>query len=348
MLSSFVLLQGLLITAASASGFPFFKKIPVEYTNPRDNPHPSCPLDTHILGHGTADSAEEARKAARADVVRQIRSSISTLAQRVSNAQQAGKHSSSSTTLTQTITEESDFSYAEKIVDIGKIHKKKKKHYALACLDKKESALYIYEQVKEDISRLSSVLDTTHQFFTEEDRVGFTAEYFKTKTLYQAQESDLILIRTLHEHPAVMGAVAKYNRFQKEADLLSSSMRLGVFSNHAPSQAELVSTITKSNRTAFASSSGCSEDQTHHVSLKTTPLCKKKMGNHFCTIDITYSVRDCKQKRDYTQQFINSIVGADSRSKERALERAYQQLRIQNYDSQIQESFRIFTPQQEE
>lgn len=336
------------MSAASAAGFPFFQKVPVEYINPREHPHSDCPPDTHILGHGIGGSPQEARKGARADVVRQIRSSISSLSQRVSTAQQTGKHDVSSTTLSQTIIEESDFSYAEKITDIGKTYKKKKKYFALACLAKEETALYMYEQVKERISRLGSVLDISHRAYQKEDRISFTTEYTKTKNLYQNLASDIALIRVLHDVPAVVRIISKYNQFEKEADQLYSSFRLGISSNHPSTQAQLLSMTTELNINAFVSSNACHEDQTHHAFLVITPECKKKMGNHFCSVNISYSVRDCIQDKDFAQQLSNSIIGADSRSKLRAMERAYQQIQLQKFDSQIQESFRIFLPQRKE
>ena len=339
-----VLLQGLLIPAASAGGFPFFQKVPVEYISPREHPHPECPPNTHVLGHGIAPSVEEARKGARADVIRQVRSSISSLAERVSIAEQAGKHNTSSTTLKNTITEESDFSYAEKIHDIGKTYKKKRNHYALACLAKEETALYIHDQIQERMNRINNVLETGHQFFLEEDHIGFTAEYPKTQKLYQELEADLLLIRTLYDVPAVTNIVAKHNRFQKEADELASKLRLGVFSNHAPSQAQLLSLITKNNITSFATEDSCVNDQTHHASITIIPDCQTKMGNHFCSVNISYSIIDCKQNKEFLQEFTNSIVGADSRSKKRALDSTYKKIQVLEYVDQIQESLRIFTP----
>ena len=344
MTSSIVLLQGLLITAASAEGFPFFQKVPIEYISPRENPHPDCPKETHILGHGIASSSEKARKGARADVVRQIRSSISALIQRVSTAEQAGKHNSSSTTLTHTITEESDFSYAERIFDIGKTYKKKKNYYALACLERNETAFHIHEQIKERINRFESVLETNHQIFEQKDRIGFTTNYSKAIELYEALESDLLLIRTLNEIPAVMSIITKHNRFLKEADALSSSLRLGISSNHPPSQSELVSIIQQKNLTTFTTSNQCAEDQTHNASITVMPECKKKMGNYFCSLEISYSIQDCIHKKVFTQEWPNSIVGADSRSQEKALERAYKQIEIKNYSKKIIESLQMFTP----
>lgn len=338
-----VLLQGLM-PAASAGGFSFFQKIPVEYISPREHPHPNCPSGTHILGHGIAPSAEEARKGARADVIRQIRSSISALAERVSTAKQAGTHNTSSTTLTNTIREESDFSYAEKISDIGKTYKKKKNHYALSCLAKEETAIYIHDQIKENINRFGSVLDTNHEMFVKEDRIGFTANYSKTLELYQELASDLLLIRTLHDISNVTNVIAKHSRFQKEADELYSKIRIGVSSNHAPSQAQLLSQITQHNLSAFATTEACTSDQTHYASITVNPDCQKKMGNHFCSVMLTYSIRDCKHNKNFTHNLPNSIVGADSRAQERALDNTYRQIQIDEFDAQIQESLRVFTP----
>lgn len=343
MVQSFVLLQGLLFSAALASGFPFFQKVPVEYINPRENPHPSCPTETHILGHGVASSPEEARKGARTDVTRQIRSSISALVERVSVAEQKGKKSTATTTLTNTIIEESDFPYAERIQDIGKIYRKKKNYLALSCLEKKSTSQHIFRLRKEDFKRFDAALENSHQSYLKKDRNKFTAEYPKIKKLYEDLSEDLLLIRTLDKNPKAESLFTKYNRLRIESDQLHSTLKIGVFSNHSLSQSKLHSIIVQNTITADISSEKCIQNQTHYLSLDVEPNCKKKMGNHFCSIEVHYSVLDCRQNKTFTQPLINSIVGADSRSQERALNQAYKQFDLDSYSNEIKNSLRVFT-----
>ena len=344
MLSYFVLLQGLLISAAPAGGFPFFQKVPIEYINPRENPHSECPTQTHILGHGIATSELEARKGARADVIRQIRSRIYTQAERVSTAMQSDTQQSSSTSLTNTIVEESDFAYAEMITDIGSIYKKRKQHYALSCLNKEKTSQHIYNQIKEEVKRFLARAERSQQLFQQQDRVGFTTHYPQTIALSEKLYPELLLIRTLHPLPQVESALVQRTAIKKQASALHESISIGLASNDASVQSGLIDILTSYNITALPSLDKCLDTQTHFYSIDTTATCTKKMGNHFCRLNVILTLVDCLSQKKYTHLLDNSIVGADSRKKERAIANAHKLLSIQEYEEKIRDSIRIFSP----
>ena len=114
-LSSPLLLGGILFACwiNNAKALPFFNPVPKEYINPREFPHPQCPVDSHILGHGSGSTEQEAREKARSDVLRQIRSKIESEVERVSTVTQSGKKEFSQTSLQSTITETATFDYGE-------------------------------------------------------------------------------------------------------------------------------------------------------------------------------------------------------------------------------------------
>ena len=52
--------------------------VPKQYLDPWSHTPPECPKDTHLFGRGIGETQQEAREKARADVIRNINSTIET------------------------------------------------------------------------------------------------------------------------------------------------------------------------------------------------------------------------------------------------------------------------------
>jgi hypothetical protein len=347
-----LLFLSLSANTASAGGFPFFSSIPVEYTNPREHPHPDCPEESHILGHGQGETILAARKASRADILRQIRSSIDAELERVSTVFQNGRNETSSTSLKSTIVEHSSFDYGEMILDIGKTYKRKKQHFALSCLHRKETAEHIYNDIEIEKTRLLALSNQLHSFYQKSDRVGFSTHYPQTQTLFESLLPKLLQIRSLASIQQIEDAIQELSQIEREADTLVSSMRIGItpiqsivpIENNTQLISDLSQILQEHQLITIPSTTECSADLTHNMYLTINPDCNVIMGNHICTLEASLSLIDCTRHTPQTIPIIGTLKGAHSRKKQKAIGAAAQKISLEENRKGIEQLLRKNAP----
>ena len=151
--------------------------VPKQYLDPWSHPPPECPKETHIWGRGIGETQQEAREKARADVLRNINSTIETEATRVSVVLQKNKRDSAQTSLNVKIIEKSSFGYGQQIKDLGKVYKKGRQYYALSCLNKQETAQVIWKDAQNILAEFEAQHSVVQNALLEQNRPAFSRSY---------------------------------------------------------------------------------------------------------------------------------------------------------------------------
>jgi hypothetical protein len=257
---------------------------------------------------------------------------------------QNDRRETSSTSLESIIIEQSSFDYGEMIVDIGKTYKKKKEHIALSCLNRKEAAVHISNDIRTERKRLFALANQMHTFYERKDRVAFSTHYPKSRGLFSNLLPKLLQIRSLHPLPDNEMAIQVLSSLEREADHLISSMKIGITpvvgsdvkDTTTRINNDLSKIIERYHVVATPSTKNCTEEQTHTMFVTIDTDCSTIMGNHVCLIETSLSLVDCTAQTTDVVPLKGTFRGANSRFKQKAIEEAIQKISIGENQDQIE------------
>ena len=331
--------------------------IPKEYTDPWNNPHPDCPTDTHILGQGIASTSDGAREKARADVIRNVNSKIESEVTRASQVLQSNSHTSSNISLKQVITEKSQFDYGHKIVDLGKTRKHKKQYYALACLDKSETADTIWKDIQPQLAVFEAKYSILQQAVLDKNRPLFAKNYLDAIKAFNTVMPKLFLMTSLGEGLRSRKYLSTYASIFMDAEHLRASALFSIQLDATLLSEEVLPIWSQSLRQEVeslglslgAENLACNTSSiTHTLNIDPQEKCKQIMGNHVCSYSPIIAIQDCQSNEQIRISITSKkLSGGDSRSKERALKQAGKGFDGSDYRKPLREALQNNIPLKE-
>ena len=180
------------------------------------------------MGFGNGSTPEEARENARSYLLRKLSSSIETEIERVSTVHQINKKETGHTSLKSTTTMRAHFDYGQFVQDLGRTHKKGRRHYALTCLDKNSTAQFIFQELSPELKRFDQQHKKLQDFVTAQDMQGFTILYREIKKSFSAVLPKLFQLSSLDSDPRGRSYIARYRSIDIEADQFRSSVRFAI------------------------------------------------------------------------------------------------------------------------
>ena len=203
---------------------------PAYYFNPAGNPHPDCPPGANVVAAGSSDEkAAEAANAARAGVVKQIRSTIQVEVKRVMEVVSDGSDASVSRSLSQATREEATFDHGElvRLVEGPTLHQGS--YYALACLNRAEAHQAILGDIEKDLALFEDHSQRAFSALEATDNRGFTDGYRAAMTHAVPALRGLALASAL-TGPSTQEATFKetHNTLLKSANGLRADSRVHI------------------------------------------------------------------------------------------------------------------------
>lgn len=327
---------GLLMPSVAAA----WGRVPSHYLDPIANPPPDCPADTHIVGQGISNESEaDARQKARSSVARQIESTIETEAKRTNKVLLKDGLTSSSTDLYQKTTESSNFGYGEKIHDLGKVYKKRKKYYALSCLDRQETIDHIWEQSREAANRFEAAYAQASTAAAQNNRSRFSRE-----SRIALKEMDdllpaLVEINSLQKTPSRkyseylnqhLYLLMEAQRFRSEVNFaitVKSDVAL-TYETQQSLKAKLRASLQAIDLGSDHPVPECRPNGASHIaSIQPQTDCQTVMSNHFCKVSVQIQIEDCNSAEIFSIILEEpTLSGRDRWKQENAIQKAIQSL----------------------
>ncbi|MEC7985346.1 MAG: LPP20 family lipoprotein [Myxococcota bacterium] len=307
--------------------------VPKHYLDPWSHPPAECPKDTHIWGRGIGKTQDEAREKARADVLRNIDSTIETETERVSVVLQKNMRDSSQTSLKVKTIVRSSFGYGQKVKDLGKVYKKGRQYYALACLNKLETAQEIWKDAQTILADFDAQYSVVQTAMIEQNRPAFSRSYKKCIHSIEKALPLIIQLQSVGDDLRTRKYLSSYRSILMEAERLRTEVKVSINLTPSTLTADVENQWAQILRTEFEElgvAAGQRDLQceqqggpTHVASLDPKSSCRLVVGNHLCNLSPTINIQDCQSGEFLTVPVqSDKLFGANSRKQQHSVRQA--------------------------
>lgn len=304
--------------------------------DPVANPHEECPTVTHFVATASSETdPEEARDNARSAVVRKVDSAIAVATERITEILKVNGELSSSRRLNQTFMEVSAFAQGHLVKDVGAVEEQNGRFYALACLDRVETAKALELELGQHLQEYKNAHERASECFSNSDSAGFVVA-LRTATAAAKVASPLIaqLTALVGDHPAQVQLGRDQLELSRLAAEARSAVSVGIVLNtddlSDAQRSQLLgsvhSALTDLGISAVSTQKGCKENPkpTHQLTIDAEALCAWGSLGHTCNPVLGLTLVSCADEQQVGRGQINDkkLRGVDGRDINRALSKA--------------------------
>ena len=322
-------------------------KLPLELSNPDQNPHPSCNPNTHIWATGIGETNTAAENNANRSISSQIQSSLQSTTKQTAqtfktttdNGQYSQKLIQYEKNLLSTIETTTAFDRNDLIESVISPQSYKDQFYTLRCLNKSKAGKVLSDELAPIMASFMKTAELALSFVDESadpkdhSYAKFTSQFANAVRLRKEILPKLYIIRSITGRPDATSATFENMWKQlvfKGKDIISqSTIALELSSVDLPEEEQLLihevirSSLSK-NGLRVIENNQCEKGITHVAETVVREHCKPPSqtfgAGHMCKPIVTVTVTECSSNFSSVISLSNkSIQGQDFYSKENAL-----------------------------